>query len=95
MTFQGKYRAGQNLNVDGVFVSFETTFSDPNSTVEWLADDPTEISADTLGFLVGPSTTTIKARARRARQAGRQSGHAELRATSRPACSASSSAGWT
>jgi hypothetical protein len=67
MKFQGRFLAGQRVFVDGVFFSFETTFSDDHSTEDWLAEnpaDPLNASSDTLGFQVGPFDYDVIMRAK-------------------------------
>ncbi|MBD3222875.1 hypothetical protein GF314_16730 [bacterium] len=63
LTFQGRFLAGQFLRGDGAYFPFESTFSDRHLTREWTADDPTDLSADTLGFQVGPFDYDVVMRA--------------------------------
>lgn len=61
--FQGQFLAGQNIRIDGIYFRFNTTYSNPHQTGEWTADLPTDISSDTLGFLVGPFNYDVVMRA--------------------------------
>jgi len=66
MSFQGRFLAGQNAFVDGVYFPFETTYSFPHSTGDWLAEDPADpqqASSDTVGFQVGPFNYEVQMRA--------------------------------
>jgi hypothetical protein len=63
LSFQGRYIARQRLRVTGPWFQFGPTFSDVHQTVEWTAAEPTDISADTLGFHVGPFNYAVVMRA--------------------------------
>ncbi len=63
LTFQGQFIAGQNIRVDGIYFTFSTTYSDTHQTPEWTAELPTEQSADTLRFEVGPFDYSVVMRA--------------------------------
>jgi len=52
--FQGLFVAGQNIQIDGIYNTFNTSYSALHHTAEWTAENPTDISSDTLGFEVGP-----------------------------------------
>jgi len=54
LQFQGLFEAGQNIQIDGIYNTFKTTYSALHHTAEWTAENPTDISSDTLGFEVGP-----------------------------------------
>ncbi len=53
LSFQGLYEAVGLFNGTSPF-PFSATASDTHRTQEWTAADPTEVSSDTIGFLVGP-----------------------------------------
>lgn len=60
--FQGRFEA-LGLRYGTVPFAFASTFSVPNQTPAWTAEQATGVSADTLGFEVGPFTYDVTMRA--------------------------------
>jgi hypothetical protein len=62
IAFQGQYTARQRRRGSDGFDSFSPTYSPPHQTPEWTASEATAISADTVGFHVGPFEYTVRMR---------------------------------